>query len=272
MENGGKVFLVGAGPGAPELLTIKAYQLLKRCDVLIYDALVNPDIVELSSGHCERVFVGLPRTAERLPQAEVERFMVQRALAGKQVVRLKGGDPFIFGRGGEEAQACVAAGVEWEIVPGISAGHAVPAYAGIPLTHRDHASSVAFVTGHERRDKEDPVVWEKLATAVDTLVIFMSGQKLQHIVANLVRFGRDKDTPVALIESGTTCKQKTVIGTLNTILTMIEPDAIKSPALTVVGSVVTLSEQMAWFSCLLATNSSWFEFQESDYEVLSNIY
>ncbi len=243
----GKVYLVGAGPGDPELLTVKGRRALERCQVVIYDALVNPALLQYVAPEAERIFVGRPHDRERLSQSEIERVMITRALDGKVVVRLKGGDPFIFGRGGEEAWALAEAGIDWEIIPGVSSGHAVPAYAGIPLTHRAYASSVAFVTGHECADKRSPVDWHRLARAVDTIVIFMGARNLSRIVRALQEGGRSPATPIAIIEWGTYAEQRVHVGTLGTILTALGETPIRTPALIVVGDVVSLEQKLAWF-------------------------
>jgi len=244
----GKVYLVGAGPGDPGLLTLKGCEVLKSCEVVIYDALVNPALVEYVPPEAERIFIGHSRHHDRITQAEVHRLMIERARHGKVVVRLKGGDPFIFGRGGEEALALAEAGIEWEVVPGVSAGHAVPAYAGIPLTHRAYASSVAFVTGHECDGKRSPVAWDKLATAVDTLVVFMGAKNLPRLVAALLEAGRAPSTPVAVIEQGTHPDQRVRVATLETVLDAVAEPPIGTPTLIVVGEVVSLSVQRSAFS------------------------
>lgn len=258
----GKVYLVGAGPGDPELLTLKAYNVLKKCDVVIYDALINPDLLQYAPSYSEQIFIGHPRSKRRIKQEHIEQIMIARAYQGKTVVRLKGGDPFIFGRGGEEALALTEAGIEWQVVPGISAGHAVPAYAGIPLTHRGYASSVAFVTGHQCESKSTPVAWDKIATSVDTLVIFMSAKKLPQIVAALIEAGRTHSTPIAVIECGTHPDQKVRVATLGTILEKLSDEPVRTPALTIVGEVVRLHEKLCWYSKVLVDSHSWLEFEE----------
>ncbi len=236
----GTVYLVGAGPGDPGLLTVKGYELLCRCDVVIYDALVNPAILALVRREAERIFVGPAHGSARLTQEEIVEVMIARARRGGQVVRLKGGDPFIFGRGGEEALALTRAGVPWEVVPGVSAGHGVPTWAKIPLTHRGLASSVVFVTGHECAQKDCFVQWSKLAQAADTLVIFMGAQSLPFIVEALLRGGRPPSTPLAVIERGTWPEERVRVATLGTVREMIAADPVRSPALGVVGDVVSL--------------------------------
>ncbi|MBI3948886.1 MAG: uroporphyrinogen-III C-methyltransferase [Acidobacteria bacterium] len=241
----GKVYLVGAGPGDPGLLTLKGCQALKGCNVVIYDALINPVLVEYAPLEAERIFLGRTHDSNRITQTEIHRLMIERARQGKVVVRLKGGDPFIFGRGGEEALALAEAGVEWEVVPGVSAGYAVPAYAGIPLTHRAYASSVAFVTGHECDNKSSPVAWDKIATAVDTLVIFMGAKNLPRIVAALLEAGRAPSTPIAVVERGTTYDQRVRVATLETIVDTLAEAPIGTPALIIIGEVVSLSDQLS---------------------------
>jgi len=243
----GKVYLVGAGPGDPGLLTVRGAEVLSLCDVVVYDALANEVLLNYAPAEAERIFVGEAHAAHRLTQEEVLRLMIDRARRGLQVVRLKGGDPFIFGRGGEEALALRAAGIPFEVVPGVSAGHAVAAYAGIPLTHRHLASSVAFVTGHECAESRRPVRWEAVAHAVDTLVIFMGAGRLSQIVKRLLQAGLAPETPIAIIERGTYPDQRVRVATLGTILTHVAGEPVRSPALIVVGDVVALREQLAWF-------------------------
>jgi uroporphyrin-III C-methyltransferase len=241
----GKVYLVGAGPGDPGLLTLKGGEALKGCDVVIYDALIAPALVQYAPAEAERIFIGPTHDPTRITQTEIYRLMIGRARQGKVVVRLKGGDPFIFGRGAEEAVALSEAGVPWEVVPGVSSGHAVPACAGIPLTHRAYASSVAFVTGHECDGKLSPVAWHKLATAVDTLVIFMGAKNLPRLVATLLEAGRAPSTPVAVIEGGASPDQRVRVATLGTILDTLADAPVETPALTVVGEVVSLRERLS---------------------------
>lgn len=246
----GKVYLVGAGPGDPGLLTLKGCEVLKRCDAVIYDALVNTELLRYVSSDAERVFIGLAHDRSRLTQTEVDQLMIERAEKGKIVVRLKGGDPFLFGRGGEEAVALSEAGIPWEVVPGISAGHAVPAYAGIPLTHRSCASSVAFVTGHECDSRYSSVAWNRIATAVDTIVVYMGVENLSRIVAGLIQGGRSPSTAVAVIESGTLRDQSLRVATLDSILETVADVPIKKPALIVIGEVVSLSHRLSAFASI----------------------
>jgi uroporphyrin-III C-methyltransferase len=241
----GKVSLVGAGPGDPGLMTVRGLQLLRAADVVVYDYLVNPVLLDEASAQAQRIFVGKQAGRHSIAQGEINEVLINYALQGCQVVRLKGGDPFVFGRGGEEAEALVNAGIPIEIVPGVSSAVAVPAYAGIPLTHRNHASSFAVVTGHEAIKSKSSVEWAKLATAVDTLVILMGLHQLHLIVWQLMSHGRTPDTPVAVIEQGTTERQKTIVGTLADIVA--KSVEIKAPAVIVVGAVVTLADKLDWF-------------------------
>lgn len=243
----GKVYLVGAGPGDPGLLTVRGAEVLSLCHVVVYDALVNEGLLSYAPAEAERIFVGEAHTAHRLTQEEILRLMIDRARRGLRVVRLKGGDPCIFGRGGEEAMALREAGIPFEIVPGVSAGHAAAAYAGIPLTHRGLASSVAFVTGHECAESPRPVRWDAVAHAVDTLVIFMGVRQLPRIVERLLQAGRAPKTPIAVIERGTYPDQRVRVATLETIFARMAEEPIRSPALIVVGDVVALREDLAWF-------------------------
>ena len=241
----GKVYLVGAGPGDPGLITVRALQLLRRAEVIVYDQLVNPALLEEAPSGAERIFVGKQASRHCIAQAEINDVLIRYARLGRDVVRLKGGDPFVFGRGGEEAEALSDAGIPYEIVPGVSSAVAVPAYAGIPLTHRKFASSFAVVTGHEARKAQDAVDWAKLATAVDTLVILMGLGNLPIIVPKLLAHGRAPQTPAAVIRWGTTDEQETVFGTLADI---VEKSVhLEPPALIVVGDVVSLADKLHWF-------------------------
>ncbi len=241
----GKVYLVGAGPGDPGLMTVRGLQLLRSAQVVVYDQLVNPVLLDEVSVDAERIFVGKKAGHHCIAQSEINEVLIAYAERGHEIVRLKGGDPFVFGRGGEEAEALADAGVPFEIVPGVSSAVAVPAYAGIPLTHRDYASSFAVVTGHEAIKSKSTVDWAKLATAVDTLVILMGLHNLPAIVAKLLAHGRSPNTPVAVIRQGTTQQQTTVTGTLADIVE--RSFAIKAPALIVVGDVVRLKSTLDWF-------------------------
>jgi uroporphyrinogen III methyltransferase/synthase len=243
--NTGKVYLVGAGPGDPGLLTVRAHELLCKVHVIVYDQLVNPAILEICAPDAERIYAGKQGGLHCVSQEAINRILIEYARRGCDVVRLKGGDPFVFGRGGEEAEALSDAEVAFEIVPGVSSAVAVPAYAGIPLTHRKFASSFAVVTGHEARKSHHAVDWSKLATAADTLVILMGMGNLPMIVAKLIANGRRTETPVAVIRCGTTAKQEGVTGTLGNIVERSRH--LKAPALIVVGEVVSLADKLAWF-------------------------
>jgi uroporphyrin-III C-methyltransferase len=246
VDQPGKVYLVGAGPGDPGLMTVRGLQLLRGADVIVYDQLVNPVLLDETRVDAERIYVGKQAGRHSIAQNEINEVLINYALQGYQVVRLKGGDPFVFGRGGEEAEALADAGIPFEIVPGVSSAVAVPAYAGIPLTHRNYASSFAVVTGHDAIKSKSSVGWAKLATAVDTLVILMGLHNLPVIVANLVAAGCSPDTPVAVIQQGTTKQQQKVHGTLADI---VEKSAsLKAPVLIVVGEVVRLADKLDWFT------------------------
>jgi uroporphyrinogen III methyltransferase / synthase len=242
----GKVYLVGAGPGDPGLLTVRGLELLRKAQVIVYDQLVNPVLLdETTSPAVTRIFVGKQAGRHCIAQSEINQVLIDHARVGYDVVRLKGGDPFVFGRGGEEAEALAAAGIPFEIVPGVSSAVAVPAYAGIPLTHREYSSSFAVVTGHESRKLESSVRWDKLATAVDTLVILMGLRNLQQITSALLSHGLAPGTPVAVISRGTTQEQETVTGTVSDIVD--KAAYLDSPAVIVVGRVVGLQQRLNWF-------------------------
>lgn len=244
----GKVYLVGAGPGDPGLLTLKARDLIAEADCVIYDYLVNPKILEHATPQTELIYVGKRGFESSWTQAEINRLLLAKAGEHQLVVRLKGGDPFIFGRGGEEALALAEAGVEWEVVPGVTAGSSVAAYAGIPITHRGYGSSVTFVTGHEDPSKsESSLRWRHLAQGVDTLVFFMGLSNIGEISRQLVAHGRAADTPAAVVRWGTYDHQETYVSTLGEIANIVERKRIKAPALIVVGEVVALREKLQWF-------------------------
>ena len=241
----GRVSLVGAGPGDPGLLTVRALERLREAEVVVYDRLVNPELLDEAPAEALRIFAGKRVGARCLPQAAINALLVHHARAGRFVVRLKGGDPFVFGRGGEEALALAKAGISFEVVPGVSSAIAVPAYAGIPVTHRGIASSFAVLTGHEDPAKDgDATDWRKLATAVDTLVILMAIGSFPRIVAALLAHGRRPETPVALIRWGTTEAQEVRVGTLADIVGHAR--GLEPPVVAVVGDVVSLREQLAW--------------------------
>ncbi len=241
----GKVFLIGAGPGDPGLFTLRGVRCLAAADVVVYDALANPRLLKYAGPEAELIYVGKRGGAHAMPQEGIGRLLVERAKAGQVVARLKGGDPFIFGRGGEEAEELAAAGIPFEVVPGVTAAVAAPAYAGIPLTHRDFTSTVAFVTGHEDPTKETTgIAWDKIATGIGTLVFFMGVGQLPEIVARLQQHGRPPATPAAVIRWGTRADQEVVTGTLENLVE--KSAAIRPPALIVVGEVVGLREKLAW--------------------------
>lgn len=244
----GRVILVGAGPGDPGLLTVKGRECLEKADVVVYDRLGTPLLLQLCDPDAELIYVGKLPGRHTLRQEGINKLLITKARAGKLVVRLKGGDPFVFGRGGEEAESLAEAGIPFEVVPGVSSAVAVPAYAGIPVTHRDYASSFAVITGHER-ESGVPLAekWRAIATAVDTIVFVMCMTTLKDIVSSLIAGGRAPSTPVAVISAGTQTQQKTVIGTLSDIACKVEDEGITHPAITIVGEVVMLREKLQWF-------------------------
>ncbi|HWA54823.1 MAG TPA: uroporphyrinogen-III C-methyltransferase [Solirubrobacterales bacterium] len=243
----GVVYLVGAGPGDPGLMTARALELIASADAIFYDRLIPPGALEGASEEAELVYVGKAPGKPSVPQEEIGERLIAAAREGKSVVRLKGGDPFVFGRGGEEGEALRAAGVEFEVVPGITAGVAATAYAGVPVTHRDDASAVAFVTGHEDPEKEESALdWDALARFPGTLVFYMGVKRLADNAAALIGAGRDADEPAAAIERGTMEGQRTVVATLGTLAAAVEREQVKAPALIVVGQVVERREELAW--------------------------
>lgn len=246
MRAAGVVALVGAGPGDPGLLTVRGRRLLRRADVVVYDRLVDPRLLELAPAGALRIFAGKARGRNGLAQGAINALLIAHARAGRRVVRLKGGDPFVFGRGGEEAQALAAEGVRFEVVPGVSSAVAVPAYAGIPLTYRRLASSFAVMTGQQATDTPSRGA-PRLPASADTLVVLMGLENLSDIARNFVAQGRSGDTPVAVIQAGTTRAQHTVTGTLSTIAARVRTAALESPAVIVVGEVVRLRDQLKWF-------------------------
>ncbi len=244
----GKVYLVGAGPGDPGLLTIKGLACIEKADVLIYDYLASPTLLRYAGEDAEKIYVGKKGGDHTLSQEGINTLIAQKALEGKIVTRLKGGDPFIFGRGGEEAEVLISKGIPFEVVPGVTSAIAAPAYAGIPLTHRKFTSNLAFVTGHEDPTKnQSSIDWEALARGIGTLVFLMGVKNLPHIVEKLLEHGKSPDTPVALIRWGTTLKQKTVTGDLANIVAEVKKAGLKAPAVIVVGEVVSLRKTMQWF-------------------------
>ncbi|TCP13077.1 uroporphyrinogen-III C-methyltransferase /precorrin-2 dehydrogenase [Crenobacter luteus] len=242
----GAVYLVGAGPGNPDLLTFRALRLMQQADVVLYDSLVAPELLELVRRDAERVFVGKQRANHTLPQEDINALMVRLALEGKRVLRLKGGDPFTFGRGGEEIEELAARGIPFEVVPGITSASGAAAYAGIPLTHRDYAQSVTFVTGH-KKDGSIDLDWPALTRPQQTVVVYMGLSTARELCAAFVAHGRTADTPAAIVEAATTSRQRTLTGTLATLPGLIDAAQIKSPAIIVVGEVVSLAERLAWY-------------------------
>jgi uroporphyrinogen III methyltransferase/synthase len=243
----GIVYLVGAGPGDPGLMTARALELIGSADAIYYDRLIPPGALDGAREDAELFYVGKVPGVRSVPQEEIGERLIEAAQAGKSVVRLKGGDPFVFGRGGEEGEALRAAGIEFELVPGITAGVAATAYAGIPVTHRDDASAVAFVTGHEDPEKEESALdWEALARFPGTLVFYMGIKRLADNAAALIEAGRAAGEPAAAVERGTMDGQRTVVATLGTLAETVEREAVKAPALIVVGRVVERRESLAW--------------------------
>ncbi len=239
----GKVYLVGAGPGDPGLLTIKGKTLIELADVVIYDALVSPEILSMISPYAERIDAGKRRGRHSLDQEEITQLLIEKAQNNAVVVRLKGGDPFVFGRGGEEMEDLIKANIPVEVVPGITSGIAAPAYVGIPLTHRNYSSSVTFVTGHESAGKYRPQInWQALAQGSETIVIYMGVHNLPFIIAELTKAGLSEKTPIALIRWGTCTNQESLFGTLETIVEQIETTGFEAPAIAVIGGVVSLGE------------------------------
>jgi len=243
----GKVYLVGAGPGDAGLMTLKGKSLLEHCDVAIYDALVSPEILAMINPHAEQINAGKRRGHHSMLQADTTQLLITKAQEQAVVVRLKGGDPFIFGRGGEEMADVIAAGIEVEVVPGITAGIAVPAYAQIPLTHRDYSSSVTFVTGHESAGKYHPKInWSAIAQGSETIVIYMGLHNLPEIIPQLLEAGLSPQTPIAVIRQGTRVDQSELIGNLNNILEKIQAAKFMPPAIAVIGNVVNFRNSLVW--------------------------
>jgi len=244
----GVVYLAGAGPGDPELITLKAQQKIKTADVIIYDYLAGHELTSLARPDAELIYVGKTGSQHTMKQSEINALLVEKAREGKTVVRLKGGDPFLFGRGGEEAEELVAAGIPFEIIPGVTSAIAAPAYAGIPVTHREHASMVTFVTGHENPEKENSAVnWDVLARSPGTLVFLMGMKNLTEICKNLISCGMERRTPAAVVQWGTTPRQQSLVATLGDLPDRAEKRGIKAPAVIVVGAVASLSDRLAWF-------------------------
>jgi uroporphyrinogen III methyltransferase/synthase len=248
LMSSGKVYIIGAGPGDPGLITMKAVQCIESSDVIVYDRLVGGKILSYARRDAELVYVGKKPDSHPVPQWRINEMLVEKALEGKTVARVKGGDPFVFGRGGEEAESLAQKGIEFEIVPGITSAVAVPAYAGIPVTHRDHCSSLHIITGHERPDKnESSVDFEALARLEGTLVFLMGIKNLDEICKNLIKHGKDPMTPAAVIEKGTTTAQRNVSANLESLYQRAAEMGIESPAVTIIGDVVSLGDKLKWY-------------------------
>lgn len=242
----GKVYLVGAGPGDPDLITVKGLKCIKNADVILYDRLVNRELLEYAKPKAELIYCGKLPHHHAMKQELINQTLVKHAKKGKTVTRLKGGDPFVFGRGGEEAEELAKNQIPFEVVPGITAGIAAPSYAGIPVTHRNYGSSFAFVTGHMKNGEEDHIKWEALSQ-IDTLAIYMGVKNLPYIQSKLLNLGKNITTPVALINWGTTFKQKTIITDLQHVIEDAEKGEIENPCMIVIGEVVKMREKIQWF-------------------------
>jgi uroporphyrinogen III methyltransferase/synthase len=247
LDSAGKVYIVGAGPGDPKLLTLKGKDCLEMSDVIIYDYLANEMLLSYARVDAEKIYVGKRCGEKTYSQERINELMISKSREGKIVTRLKGGDPFIFGRGGEEAEELAKAGIPFEIVPGVTSAIAAPAYAGIPLTHRDYTSTVALITGQEDPTKGSRIDWDKISTGIDTLVFFMGSKNLPFIVRKLIENGRDRKTPVALIRWGTRAEQNTIVGNLENIIEIASEKGFGPPGIIVVGDVVSLRKRLNWF-------------------------
>src|SRR5210317_783580 len=244
-----KVYLVGAGPGDPGLITIRGKQLLERAEVIVYDYLASKKLLKYVPREAEFIYAGKRGGVKHThTQAEINQMLVDRALSGRMVVRLKGGDPFIFGRGGEEIEEIVKAGIPFEVVPGVTSATAAATYAGIPITHRQYTSTVAFVTGHEDPQKKGSnIAWDKLATGVGTIVVYMGIKNLESITQKIIRYGRDPQTPVAVVRWASTSEQRTAVGNIENIAAIVRKNEIKPPSLVVIGEVVNLRDTINWY-------------------------
>ncbi|MCD8481682.1 MAG: uroporphyrinogen-III C-methyltransferase [Verrucomicrobia bacterium] len=249
MSSSGKVYLVGAGPGDPELITMKGHRLLRTCDAVVYDYLVSTAMLEWLRPDCERHYVGKRAGLHALPQEEIEDLLVRLAREGKQVVRLKGGDPFIFGRGGEEALTLRKHGIAYEVVPAVTAALGCAAYVGVPLTHRKFSSSVTFISGHEQPGKEAvlEIDWGSHAQSGSTLVLYMAMGRLEEICQQLTARGMSPTTPVCVVEWGTTPRQRSVSGQLQDIVWRVQEAGVGAPAVVIIGAVAALGDSLSWF-------------------------
>lgn len=246
----GKVYLVGAGPGDPGLITVKGLRCIQEADVILYDRLVNKELLSYAKPGCDLIYCGKLPNYHFMKQETINSFLVKHAQKGKVVTRLKGGDPFVFGRGGEEAETLAKNRIAFEVVPGITSGIAAPAYAGIPVTHRNIASSFAVVTGHRKKGEEEEIKWDSLAKGIDTLAIYMGVGNLPYICEQLTKNGKSKNTPVALVQWGSFENQRTVTGTLETIEEIVRLEEIENPSMIIVGEVVRLRDELKWFEQL----------------------
>lgn len=243
----GKVYIVGAGPGDVDLITVKGVKAIQEADVILYDRLINKELLDYAKPGADLIYCGKLPNYHAMIQEKINHFMVKYAKQGKVVTRLKGGDPFVFGRGAEEAETLAVHHIPFEVVPGITSGIAAPAYAGIPVTHRELSSSFAIVTGHMKAGKDDMIHWESLAKGIDTLAIYMGVGNLPYICEQLIKHGRPESTPVSLIHWGTTEAQHTITGTLSTITDIARNAEIRNPSMIIVGEVVKLREKIQWF-------------------------
>jgi uroporphyrin-III C-methyltransferase len=248
MMTKGRVYLVGAGPGDPKLITVYGMECIQKADVILYDRLVNDRLLKYAKADAELIFCGKLPGKHQIIQDQIHELLIEKASQGKSITRLKGGDPCVFGRVGEEAEVLAEHGIPYEIVPGITAGIAAPAYAGIPVTHRDYASSFAIVTGHSRADQEeDHLNWSALAQGIDTIAFYMGIGNLNYICTRLIEHGKSPNTPAAIIQWGTTEKQKTITGSLKTIEGQAAKAGISHPAIVLVGDVVGMRGKISWF-------------------------
>ncbi|HWO95195.1 MAG TPA: uroporphyrinogen-III C-methyltransferase [Bacillus sp. (in: firmicutes)] len=243
----GKVYLVGAGPGDPDLITVKGLKCIQEADVILYDRLINNELLQHAKKEADLIYCGKLPNYHTLKQETINSFLVKFAKKGKVVTRLKGGDPFVFGRGGEEAEILAKNNIPFEVVPGITSGIAAPAYAGIPVTHREHGASFAIVTGHRKENEADDIQWEHLVKGVDTLAVYMGVSNLPHICEQLIKHGKSRETPVALVHWGTYKEQRTITGTLGTIIDIVREERVENPSMIIVGEVVKLREKLRWF-------------------------